>query len=378
MPMHLDPRHPTLIMASERSTALRPHDPATDCLSRQIAEARKGFTTRRVDFSLAKGLLSQARPAPGDLVLARIEEIGQHPRLELTTGRRAKLYPGDTIIVTFGARYAPDQFEAEVPEDLAACDLVAAGGVAGLVMNRHARMRRPTRIMPIGLLTTACGKTLNVAQFSLADTAERPVRVPVIAVVGSSMNAGKTTTAAGLIHGLRNAGLRVAGLKVTGTGSGGDLWSMSDAGAAWAFDFTDMGHATTAGLSPRTLEQTAIQLIRHAADLGSDAIVLEVADGIFQTDTAALLQSGAFTSLVDEVVFAAGDALGGVAGCDWLARQGIPAAALSGIVTTSPLAIREIQANCAVPVATLGDLSDPHFATRLCFGIKPSRPSRVA
>ncbi|MGE8141676.1 DUF1611 domain-containing protein [Novosphingobium sp. NPDC080210] len=345
----------------------------------RIARARKSFTTRRVDFTDVKGLLRSAKPAAGDLVLARVEVIGQHARLEEHLGRRAKLYPGDEIIVAYGARYAPDQFEAEVPADLSPCDLVAGGGVAARVLSRHSRMSKATRISPVGLLLDAQGQTINLRHYALPETTTVPDISPrVMAVVGSSMNAGKTTTAAGLVHGLARAGLRVAGIKVTGTGSGGDLWSMADAGAEWTLDFTDMGHATTAGLPEAEVERIATGLVRHTASLGADIIILEVADGLFQRETGALVGSHGFHRMVDGVVFAAGDALGAIGGIEWLRQRGLPVIALSGLLTASPLAMREAAAHSEVPVMTLTELLDPHSATRLCFGHSPQHMAQVA
>lgn len=347
-------------------------------ITARIEAARKSFTTRRVDFSEAKGLIKRASPQAGDLVLARVEVIGQHARLEGPTGRRAKLYPGDEIVVAYGARYAPDQFEAEVPADLSPCDLVAGGGVASRVLSRHAKINRATRITPIGLLADGQAQVLNLSRFALSPTV-RPVAYPtVIAVAGTSMNAGKTTSAAGLIHGLSRAGLRVAGIKVTGTGSGGDLWSMADAGAEWTFDFTDMGHATTAGLAIPVVEQIVTGLIQHVAALGSDIVVVEVADGVFQQETAGLLQSPLFRRQIDGIVFAAGDALGAVGGINWLKAHELPVLALSGLVTTSPLAMREAMANVDVAVVSLDELVNPHFATRLCFGAGQGQAARLA
>lgn len=345
----------------------------------RVVLARKSFTTRRVDFTEVKGLLRSARPAAGDLVLARVELIGQHTRLEEHFGRRVKLYPGDEIIVAYGARYAPDQFEAEVPSDLSSCELVAGGGVAARVLSRHSRMGKATRISPIGLLVDAQARTINLRRYALPEARLVPALSPqVIAVLGSSMNAGKTTTAAGLIHGLARAGLRVAGIKVTGTGSGGDLWSMADAGAAWTFDFTDMGHATTAGLPEAEVERIAASLVSHTASLGADIIILEVADGLFQRETAALVGSHAFNSMVNGVLFAAGDAMGAIGGIEWLRQRELPVSALSGQLTASPLAMREAAAHSDVPVMTLAELLDPHSATRLCFGHSLQKMAQVA
>lgn len=333
----------------------------------RVERAKRAFTTRRVEFLPGMRLLRAARPEAGDLVLARVETLGQHQKLESPHGRRVQLYEGDEIVVAFGERYAPDQFEAVVPDDLDACDLVAGGGVAGKVLSRHARMRRATRIQPIGIVADRFGRPANLTLHALPHRPLREGRPQVIAVAGTSMNAGKTTTAAGLIHGLSRAGLKVAAAKVTGTGSGGDVWSMVDAGACRVLDFTDMGHASTAGLPLDAIERTAISLISHCAGENPDAIVVEIADGVLQRETAFLLSAPAFRQAIDGVLFAAGDALGALGGRDWLVACGHRVAGVSGLVSASPLAMREAEAAMGMPVLTLDQLRDPVLAPQFCF-----------
>ena len=47
----------------------------------------------------------------GDIILARIEQIGRNRRLELANGRASTLQDGDLAAVVFGNRYATRQFE---------------------------------------------------------------------------------------------------------------------------------------------------------------------------------------------------------------------------------------------------------------------------
>lgn len=333
----------------------------------RLESAKRAFTTRRIVFGNGMRLLRSGSPRAGDLVLARVETLGQHQRIESPHGRRAQLYEGDEIIVAFGERYAPDQFEAVVPADLGPCDLVAGGGVAGKVLSRHAKMKRATRVQPIGLIADGFGCPVNLADHALPHRPLRERRAQVIAVAGTSMNAGKTTTAAGLIHGLSRAGLKVVATKVTGTGSGGDVWSMVDAGAARVIDFTDMGHAATAGLPLDQIERTALSLIAHCAAEAPDVIVVEIADGVLQRETAHLLSSPALREAIDGVIFAAGDAMGALGGRDWLLAQGHRVAGISGLVSASPLATREAAAVMGMPVLTLDQLRDPVLAPQLCF-----------
>lgn len=331
----------------------------------RLGEAKQSFATRRAMLAETRGLITGGlRPAAGDLVLARVDTVGHHARLELPDGRRSRLYEGDEVVVAYGARYAPDQFEAEVPADLGPCDLIAGGGLAGKVLKRHRSVGAPTKLSPFGLLADSAGRPLNLSRWAASAPASSG-RPTVIAVCGTSMNAGKTTTAASLIRGLKRAGLRVGAAKVTGTGSGGDLWAMVDAGAKPAMDFTDVGHASTFQVPEPELVRVAVALLDHLAAAEVDAAVIEVADGLFQAETAALLSAPAFTDRLDAVLFAAGEAAGAAHGVDWLRRRGLPVVGVTGLLSASPLAAREAVAATGAPVLTTHELSDPEVSPGL-------------
>lgn len=332
----------------------------------RLARARWGFTTRRAGPLQQPSLLRDAvRPRQGDLVLARVTAIGHHAKLELPHGRRAQLYKGDEIVVAYANRYAPDQFEAEVPGDLGECHLVAAGGIAAKMLSKNAKTRNPTRIRPLGLLADHQGRRLNVTDWQI-DSRPFPKQLPpVIVVAGTAMNAGKTTAAARLIRGLVRAGKRVGAAKVTGTGAGGDYWQMQDAGACEVVDFTDAGYASTYQLAPQEIEKVFLRLLSHLGSLNTDVIVVEVADGILQAETAGLLASPGFSYYCDKVVFAASDAMGAVAGVQWLQSKGLSVCAVSGSLTASPLAIRETSSALGLPVLSKQVLSDPAAALEL-------------
>ncbi|MEH6824058.1 MAG: hypothetical protein V7629_09140 [Motiliproteus sp.] len=313
--------------------------------------AKASYNTRRVDVARATQLLTgDVCPQAGDLVLARVEKIGQHARIERPDGRRASLFHGDEIIVCYGARYAPDQFESYLPTDLGPCHLVAAGGVASLSVNRHKRMKAPTAIQPLGLLTDADGGRINLKDWGLPKAPVSTRRPLTIAVVGTAMNAGKTTVAASLVRGLKRAGQRVGAAKITGTGAGGDRWALLDSGADSVYDFTDTGVPSTFGLEPQQIQTIFSQLTHHLAIEGVDVVVLEIADGLYQTETAALLASPLFAAGVDHLLFAASDALGAKAGVEHLAQLGLQTSAVSGVLTSSPLASREAAQVLDVPV----------------------------
>lgn len=320
----------------------------------RLDRAKFAYTTGHVQRGTLATLLHGRRPPrSGDLLLARVAEIGQHKKLERPDGRLSTLFRGDEVVVCYGHRYAPDQFEAEIPENLSPCHLVAGGGVASWVLSRHAGMAAPTVIEPIGFVGDREGRVVNLAAFALPPVRHIGPRPLTVVVVGTSMNAGKTTVAAHLIRGLTRAGHQVGAAKVTGTGSGKDLWLMRDAGADPVLDFTAAGFSTTYRASLAQVEGIFDLLTDRLATAGADAIVIEVADGLYQTETAALVTSPPFAARVDGVLFAAGEAMAAATGLAWLRKHGLRVLGVSGVLTASPLAVREAEVTIDVPVLPL-------------------------
>ena len=346
----------------------------------RLARARRMYSTRRVDPSFAQLLLSDEDLAErglrsGDVALARVDRIGHHKKAELTTGRRARMFPGDELIISLGARYAPDQYEAKTPEALGPCHLAAAGGVAGKIVAVHDRIIRPTEITLIGLLGDRRGKPLNLMDFAIAPRTTG--RVPAILAAGTSMNAGKTTSAAGLIHGLTRAGLRVGALKITGTGAGGDMWHYEDAGAAVTLDFTDAGHASTYLQPLEALEAAALNLMGAIEEEACDIAVIEIADGLCQRETAALLNGAVLRSIAPTVLFTAREAMGAAHGVGWLRQRGYDVIGVSGLLTRSPLATREAAETAEAPVFLLDDLQHPTCAAEMAKRARRAMASSV-
>ncbi|HYM82462.1 MAG TPA: DUF1611 domain-containing protein [Candidatus Limnocylindria bacterium] len=323
----------------------------------RLRRAAWASTTRRVrgTLSLVEGTWT---PKPGDLLLARVDQIGFHSALQLPDGRRKRLFLGDEIVVAYGNRYAPNQFEAVVPKTLGPCQLVASGGVAGKVLSWHASLaKQPTQITPVALLVGPSGKPANLKDYALPFFDHVPAHRPTIAVAGTSMDSGKTQTAAFLVKGLTLAGLRVGFAKITGTGSGGDTWLLKDAGANPVLDFTDAGLASTYLVSQAEVQRVFVTLTAHLIESKVDAIVLEIADGVLQGETAALLKTKVFKEVVGGIVFTASDAMGALAGESWLRDNGLPLVALSGILTASPLSTKEASKATRVPIFSRQDLA---------------------
>jgi hypothetical protein len=236
--------------------------------------------------------------------------------------------------------------------------------VASVAVARNAAMQEPTAIEPLGLIADVNGEVLNLARYALPDRAQR-TPPPLIVVCGSSMNAGKTFTMTESIRGLRAAGLKVAAAKLTGTGAGGDLWKMQDAGADPVLDFTDAGMPATYRAGDAVIEAGALKLIAHVTASGAEAAVLEIADGVGFPETAKLLQSEALKKLIRGTVFAASDPLSAAAGVAWLKAAGHRVLAASGLMTAQPDVTAEARALLDVPVLTAAEIATGSVWTEL-------------
>lgn len=303
-------------------------------------------------------------PERNDVMVAEIVEINRHKRLELECGRRCHMHVGDYIVVAFGHRYATNQYEGTIPGLQPLYDLLSMGGVCGQVLGKPEAMESPTTMRPIGYLAGEDGRVVN-----LRDYAARPLEhmagraIPTVVVVGSSMDAGKSTAAASLVKGLKNAGSRVCAGKLTGTAAGKDIWLMLDAGAVQVMDFTSVGHAATARCEEVELIDLYQTIWSHLAAEGPDYIVLEIADGLPQRETTMLLNWFSDSAMPIKMLCAVGDSVAVTGAVQYLERLNVNLMGISGRVTITPLSAREARDQCEYPVWSSEELADPMIRT---------------
>ena len=328
------------------------------------SRAKWAFTTRRVERSDIAGVGEMTQNfRAGDLVLCEIVKLGQHKKIQLSNQRYSTSYKGDLVVLCIGDRYAPDQFMGTAAWHGEHLDLLAGGGIAGSVEKAHASMAAPTQLRPIGLVQDRMGLNINIDQYAL-ENQTIPDDVTVLGVFGASMNAGKTTAAVSLAHGLCRAGFNVAGVKATGTGAFGDFNAFEDASVP-VTDFTDAGFSSTYRVPLEDIENGFETLVGQAAADGAKVVVVEIADGVFQRETKAILQNSRIIERMDGLLFAAPDALGAVGGVNVLNEHGLEPFAISGMVSCSALGTQEAEETTGVPVVTRDALCSPDDVHKL-------------
>jgi hypothetical protein len=339
------------------------------------AAIRLPSALRRVPTEqIASVLPPSSDPQAGSLALGRVERIGKNTRLELASGRHGGLHEGDVLAMVFGNRYATNQFEGYARADGDACDLLSMGGLCGLVASKHDSMPDPTKLRLLGMLGDVDGIPLHVRDFSLPPVRERrrDGRPRMTVVCGTTMDAGKTHTVISLLLGLTRGKHPSAAIKLTGTACGRDTWKMYDAGARPALDFVDGGYASTYQTSLGELMELYDLLMGHACAAGAEHVVIEIADGLLQQETCALLSHAPFRASVDTWVLAAGDPVAAAGAVSVLAKGGICPVVISGLLTRSTLAMREAEAATGIRCMSAAELQLGALNHLLCLTVHPA------
>jgi hypothetical protein len=224
------------------------------------------FTVRR---------LPKTHWTTGDYIVG---EVNPHHRglssIELGNGRMIEVTDGDQIVGAFGQRCATLEAVGDwraIGDDLQ-MEALTSAGLFGKVTSKSA-------FLPALLSLTYKGHVIihdqKVGMRDFApDVPERPFTLPVVLIVGTSMSAGKTSSARIIVRLLKEAGLKVIGAKLTGAGRYRDILSVRDAGADWIFDFVDIGLPSTV-CPPEEYRHALRQLFARMMTVEADVLVAE-------------------------------------------------------------------------------------------------------
>jgi hypothetical protein len=295
------------------------------------------------------------QPELGDVVYGKVTRLGQHVELENKSGRIHRLNEGSTAIFVFGNRYAPDFYEGVIPTTMTnKVDLLARSGIIGHVQVKNSSVKEPTQLKILGYVCDADGKVINTRNYPLIKpkkTEKKEDRSRLILFIGTSMNAGKSTSATACCWALTTMGYDVRASKVTGTASLKDILHMQDAGASIVNDFTHFGFPSTYLLEEKEVVKIFNDLDLKYANNPKNYWCVELADGILQRETALLLKSPDVRSRIHKLIFAAHDTFGAIGGLNVLKTEfGLVPDAISGVCSSSPLFLRELAEFTDIPV----------------------------
>lgn len=277
--------------------------------------------------------------------------------LEDVHGRQVGLHPGDVIAGALGHRDALHGYSGRVPERVQVGDVLNVlnlGGVIGEGAEDTPGVGPPFQLEVLGAvlrfphLERRVGIPANVADAALPRAGLPRSLPPILTLVGTSMDSGKTTAACVLIAQLARRGLRIAAGKLTGVSLRRDVLQMQDSGAERISIFTDYGVVTTNELN---VIPAAHSLVAHLAEAEPDLIALEMGDGLLGTyGVHALLEDVPFRDAIRGIVLCAQDPVGAWGAVRLLEeRYGLQAAAVSGHVTDTPVGRRFCRERLGLP-----------------------------
>ena len=294
----------------------------------------------------------------GVVVAVRVlNEKSTYSQLELPSGRMAQVKKGDVIAGALGHRDALFGYSGTLPNRLAPGDrvhLLNMGGVLGICDSVNPDLGAPFECEVLGAVLhfPYLGERIGVAAriggpgagpLDLAGGARLDTAgVPVVALVGSCMNCGKTAAACTLVRYLSHGGLTVDGFKATGVSLRRDVLAMEDAGARATAIFTDLGVVSTTAANAPAVTRT---LLTRLAASRPDAIVAELGDGLLGAyGVAAILEDAEIRAAFTAVVLAANDPVAAWGGVRMLReRFGVEPVAVTGPATDNLAGTRIIE-----------------------------------
>jgi len=316
--------------------------------------------TRNLKLDRQLTLTREVHAEHGAVIAGRVRrDKNTYNTLEDVFGRMVIAHAGDVVVGALGHRNALHGYEGVLPATVVAgqtLHLLNLGGVIGECVSHNPDVGRPFELEVLGQVLafpeigSRVGVPANVRLGGLAAGGRLP-QVPVIFVMGTCMNAGKTAAACVLVRRLRQEGLRVGGVKLTGVSLMRDTLSMRDYGATTTADFTDAGVVCTAP-GPGVVE-TSRTIFSAIGARGVDVIVAETGDGIMgEYGVQDILAAAELRALGTVFLFCANDPVGVAGGVAHLReRYGIQVDLVTGPATDNRVGQRFVEREVGVPAA---------------------------
>lgn len=305
-------------------------------------------------------IVEEIKPEMGNVVAVRaLEEKIVYDKLELTTGRLAKISKNDTIAGVLGKRSALKGFVGIIPENIHCGDILNIlniGGVIGKTVSYNREFGKPLSVEVLGTITIN-GSPVNIKDNALKLVSSYTSHTPLIVVSGTTMNCGKTITVSKVIRGLTSSGYRVGSGKITGIGALKDTLNMLDYGALKALSFLDFGYPSTVDIDE--IDLIAYSIINEIDKSQVDIIVLELGDGIFgEYGVANFFENKSIAKNIKFNIACATDQVGAWGILKYMQEQGIEVDLISGPVTDNDVGKKFIEKRLDVKAINSIDESD--------------------
>jgi hypothetical protein len=312
-----------------------------------------GSSTARLNLPREVEITPHVEAKEGNVLAVRaLMEKSVYDRLELTTGRMAKINRGDVMAGTLGYRRALKGFVGTIPDSIHAGDTIHVlnlGGVLGVCIGKNPDVGSPLEVEVLGSVLLD-GKPANISSNALAPREDLPECPPLVVVAGTCMSAGKTGAASELVKRFAQSGVRVAAAKLSGVAALRDTLDMEDHGAFATLSFLDCGLPSTARV--KDLAPYARAILAELAALQPGVIVLELGDGILgDYHVGTFFEHEDLVRATKAVVMCANDLVAAWGAQKLMEQWKIPITVVSGPVTDNQTGTDYISRELKLPAA---------------------------
>ena len=225
-------------------------------------------------FSVEK--LKKIKWQTGDYVVGKIiSDSSNFSKIELINGRMRSFMEGDLVLGALGERYATLELTGtwkDIGED-GKMHMLTSAGLFGKCTSKSTFLADLIEIQYVGHVkrnAKVCKMDDYVSEVKISEFS-----LPVILLIGTSMSAGKTTSARIIVNQLKRIGLKVVAGKLTGASRFRDILSFKDVGADYIFDFVDCGLPSTIYPAEK-FRKKLLQLLSRINRIHADIAVIEL------------------------------------------------------------------------------------------------------
>ena len=308
--------------------------------TQKIIVNKIGSVLKNINLNQQVYISKKIHAVEGQAVVVKVlEEQTKYGKLELTTGLMSKIKKGELIIGVLGERKALAGIVGIVPKEIKTGDVLNVLNIGGVIGKATSWNKDfvdspiPVKILGEVIINN---KSLNIHDSIQKLDSILIKTVPLIVVMGTAMNVGKTTATVKLIQSIKNkTKLNLVAAKLSGIAAQKDILAMKKAGANQVLSFLDVGISSTIN-NHGLVVPAAKTIINKLTKEKPDLIVVELGDGIIGWyGVEKLLNDKEFSKAMSFNIMCAHDLVGAKGSYDMLKNLNLKINFFAGPVTNN-------------------------------------------
>lgn len=294
------------------------------------------------------------------IIVEALSEQETNNVLEYTQGRLGCVVKGDIILGALGRRSALRACSGDIPQKLKVGDilhLICKSGILGEAKGSDPHWGKPLQMKVLGSLVSQ-GRQVNIKDSAIEWREKLDFSTPIVAVVSTGMDAGKTTAICQVAKHFKAKGQKVAVAKLAGVGGLQDVLKITDFGATPVLSLLDAGLPSTYTNADNTIK-AALGILAEINKSNPDLIIVEFGSGLLDAyNVKELLQHPDIRKYILLTIVAAKDLVGVWGAKELLQQYGVFTDVITGLVANNEEINRFIEREFGVIAeSNLGEMS---------------------